>query len=121
MKETAFDFMTFGVSAGDNDMFVANASKYTPNETIELCKKEYDYLFTRHTTAYGRLCDPLRPPIVNDVQQCGCAFCFGNPEWPDGCYTLVGEGERGAFTVWVIDFDGLRAEPAQAGEGGQDG
>lgn len=103
-----FDFMAFGYSAGCNDMFVANARKYTAEQTVEICKREYDYLFTRHKDAWGREREPLRKPEVFDVQDARCAFRFGNPEWPDGCYTLVGDGEDGAFPVHVIDFELLK-------------
>lgn len=106
-----FDFMAFGYSAGDSDMFVAHAKKYTPKETVALCKREYEYKFRNHTFWIGRPVAALREPTVDDVLEAHCAFRFGvSGEWPDGCYTLVGDNETGSFPVYVIDFDRLKQE-----------
>lgn len=95
-----FDFMGFGYDGGSDDMFVAHAKKHSAAETVELCKREYDYLFKS---------GELREPTLADVQDAHCAFRFGvMEEWKEGCYTLVGEGEPGAFPVWVIDYGKLR-------------
>lgn len=103
-----FDYMGFGYDGGSNDMFVANAKKYSVAETLELCKREYDYLFQDHTTAYGREVKGLRKPTIADVKDAHCAFRFGvSSEWPDGCYTFVEPKASGAFPVWVIDFSEL--------------
>ncbi|WMJ83389.1 hypothetical protein ACS3UN_09970 [Oscillospiraceae bacterium LTW-04] len=102
-----FDFMTFGYDAGDEDMFVTHASKYTAEETVVLCKRECAYKFRDRTIFHNRILKALREPTVSDVQDMYCAFRFGNPEWPDGCYALVGPTERGAFPVRVIDFGRL--------------
>lgn len=105
-----FDFMAFGYSAGDDDIFVAHAEKHTLEETVDLCKREYEHKFLKHTNAYGRPVQALRLPAVEDVQKAHCVFRLGvSPEWPDGCYTLTGEKETGAFPVWVIDFERLKA------------
>jgi len=102
-----FDYMAFGYSPGDSDMFVANAKMYSTEETVELCKSEYDYKFLGKRALHP----DFRKPTPDDVQDAYCAFRFGlSPEWPDGCYTLVGEGERGAFPVHVIDFERLRCD-----------
>lgn len=94
-----FEFMTFGCSPGDNDMFVANAKKYTPGQMVEICKRECEHLFKKRG---------LREPDVPDVQTAHSAFRFGNPDYPDGCYTFAVKGENGAFPVYVIDFERLR-------------
>lgn len=107
-----FDFMAFGYSAGsDNCAFVAHAKKYTAAETVELCKREYEYKFRDHTLWAGRPVKALREPTVDDVEQMFCVFRFGvSPEWPEGCYTLTDRDETGAFPVWMIAFDRLRQE-----------
>lgn len=100
-----FDFMGFGYDGGNDKMFVANANKYTAEQTVELCKTEYSYKFHG---AEGRNYDRLREPTIEDVQGAHCAFRLGvSPEWPDGCYTFVGSEESGAFPVRVIDFSRL--------------
>ena len=105
-----FDFMGFGIEGRYDEMFVACASKYTPAETIDLCMREFEYKF-KPLTWCGRTIPALRAPSVDDVQSAYCAFRFGvSPEWPDGCYTLVGKGETGAFPVWVIDFTRLKED-----------
>lgn len=103
-----FEFMGFGYDGGHDEMFVANAKKYSAAETVELCMREFDYLFQDHRTDYGREVNGLRKPNIADVQDAHCAFRFGvSPEWPDGCYTFVDESEHGAFPVRVIDFSKL--------------
>lgn len=96
-----FDHMTFGRTAGCDDMFVADAQRYTKLEAVEICKSNYSYLFSPESKR------ALRYPTVDDVQDCGCAFRFGNYAYPDGCYMLVGDDEKGAFPVHVIDFERL--------------
>lgn len=90
MKETKFDFMAFGYSRGDADMFVAQAEKYTPQDTVDLLIREHEHRFLPNSY-HPR----LRKPTVADVQKARSAFRFGMCEWPDGCYTLVGDGEVG--------------------------
>ena len=104
-----FDHMAFGYSAGSSDIFVAHANKYTAEQVVKMCLTEYEYKF-KGTYGHGRCARALREPNVYDVQDGFCAFRFGNPEYPDGCYTFVGENERGAFPVYVIDFDTLKTE-----------
>lgn len=105
---SCFDFMGFGYDGGNDEMFVAHAKKYSVTETVELCKREFDYLFQDHKTAYGREVKGLRKPTIADVQNAHCAFRFGiSAEWPDGCYTFVGAEENGAFPVRVIDLSKL--------------
>lgn len=100
-----FDFLGFGYDAGPDEMFVAHAGKYSAEETIALCKSEYSQKFYG---VEGRNYDRLREPTIADVQDAHCAFRFGvSPEWPDGCYALVGPAENGAFPVHVIDFGKL--------------
>ncbi|MPN47036.1 hypothetical protein SDC9_194636 [bioreactor metagenome] len=116
MKDTKFDFMAFGYSAGDTDIFVAHAAKYTPQDAVDLFIREYGHRFVPN--GYN---PQLRKPTVSDVQEARSAYRFGYPEWPDGCYTLVGDGEAGSFPVWIIDFEKLRSDQAsQAGEVKQD-
>ncbi len=98
-----FDFMGFGYDGGRDEMFVAHAKKYTPEQTVELCTREYAHRFSQQ---WGT---KLREPTVNDVIESHCAFRFGvSSEWPDGCYTFVGQNEPGSFPVYVIDFKGLK-------------
>ncbi len=105
-----FDFMGFGIEGSYDEMFVACARKYTPGETVNLCMREFEYKF-KPLIWCGRTIPALRAPSVDDVQSEYCAFRFGvSPEWPDGCYTLVGKGETGAFPVWVIDFERLKED-----------
>ena len=105
-----FDFMGFGCNGGYDDMFVAHAKKYTAAQTVELCKREFEHKF-KSRSIYGREIPALREPTAEDVQDVHCAFRFGvDPAWPDGCYTLVGEGDAGAFPVHVIDFERLKRE-----------
>ena len=95
------------ISPGDSDMFVANAKTHSAMETAELCKSEYDYKF-RSDEKRG---PNYREPTPDDVMGAHCAFRFGlSSERPDGCYVLVGEGERGAFPIHVIDFEKLRCD-----------
>lgn len=104
-----FDFMGFGYDGGRDEMFVAHANKYTKEQTLELCKKEYQHRFEE--TACHRLPGEkkLRVPTTDDVISTYCAFRFGvSSEWPDGCYTFVGKNEPGAFLVYVIYFDNLK-------------
>lgn len=104
-----FDFMGFGHDGGHDEMFVAHAKKYSAAETVELCKREFDYLFQDYREAYGRKVKGLRKPTTADVQDAHCAFRIGiSPEWPDGCYTFVGPEEAGAFPVRVIDYSRLK-------------
>ena len=98
--------MAFGYDAGDSDMFVAHAGKYTAEETVRLCLQEYEHKF-RNRDLPRKTIKALREPTAADVQDMHCAFRLGNPEWPDGCYTLVGATESGAFPVRVIDFGRL--------------
>lgn len=106
---SAFDFMGFGYDGGHDEMFVAHAKKYSAEETVEICKREFDYLFQDHRGAHGRKIEGLREPTQADVQDAHCAFRMGvMPEFPSGCYTIVGPQERGAFPVRVIDFSRLK-------------
>ncbi len=108
-----FDFMAFGYSAGGSDMFVTHAKKYTAEETVALCKTEYDCKFTGHRQ-YGCDISPLRDPTIADIHLAYCAFRFGvSPEWPDGCYTFVNECATGSFPVNVIIFSELITQEAQ--------
>ncbi len=96
-----FDYGAFGYSACASDMFVAHAGKYSREETLGLCVEEYSHRFN----------EDLRKPTILDVEMLYCAFRFGvSPEWPDGCYTLFGKYQRGAFPVHVIDFAKLKAK-----------
>ncbi len=94
-----FDFMAFGYSAGDADMFVAHAKKYTAQETIDLCQREYSHKFETVSEERRKWFGPqVRIPTLEDVADAWCAFRMGvDSEWPDGCYTLVKEGDAGAF------------------------
>lgn len=103
---SSFDFMWFGYD-GD-EMFVAHAKKYSAAETVELCMQEFEYLFQDHKIAYEWEAKGMRRPTVADVHGAHCAFRFGvSSEFPNGCYTIVEDGERGSFPVWVIDFSEL--------------
>lgn len=102
-----FKFMSFGYDAGDHDMFVAHAKKYTATETVDLCKREFEYLFRNRRIA-GKEVKALREPTIHDVCNDYCAFRFGMYGWPGGCYTFVSNKERGSFPVWVIDFSVLK-------------
>lgn len=105
-----FDFMGFGYDGGNDEAFVAHAEKYSVAQTVELCKREFDYKFQNRSIC-GRGIPALREPTAEDVQDAHCAFRFGiSPEWPDGCYTFVGAKESGAFPVHVIDFSKLKVE-----------
>ena len=96
-----FDFMGFGYGGGGDEAFAANAKKFTPNETIALCKQEYEHRFGECVPIKRR----LREPTVEDVQRLWCAHRFNvSPEWPEGCYTFVKEGTQGSFPVWVVEF-----------------
>lgn len=100
-----FDFMSFGSGAGYDDMFVVSARKHTVQQVVEIFKREYDYKIKR---------GDYREPVPADVQNACCAFRFGvSMEWPDGCYTFVSRGERGAFPVHVICFEKLKLEGAK--------
>lgn len=105
-----FDYMTFGISPGDRDLFVAHAGKFSDEDTVRLCIAECDDLFTRERDCFGHPRKPLRLPTVDDVQDARCAFRFGMYEFPEGAYTICGtDDEPGSFPVHVIDFDRLRA------------
>jgi len=118
---TRFDYMGFGRDCGSDDMFVVHAGKYTPEQAVSICKSEYEHLF-KETGEYRLPWQRrLREPIIDDVLTAGCAFRFGvSPEWPDGCYTLVGINKRGAFPVHVIDFDRLKLPKNVEGERSRD-
>lgn len=112
-----FNYMTFGISAGDRDSFVAHAGKYTAEDTVRLCVAECEDLFMRERDCFNHPRKPLRIPTVDDVQPARCAFRHGlSSEFPEGAYTIVGDGAVGSFPVHVIDFDRLRA-----GKGGENG
>lgn len=72
-----FDFMGFGYDGGHDEMFVAHAKKYSAEETVEICKREFDYLFQDHRGAHGRKIEGLREPTQADVQNAHCAFRMG--------------------------------------------
>ena len=38
----SFDFMGFGYDDGSDDMLVANANKYSAQDTVDICKEEED-------------------------------------------------------------------------------
>lgn len=96
-----FDYMAFGYDCSSADMFVANAKKYTAEQTLEKCINEYSYKFE----------GVRRRPKIDDVKESHCAFRFGvSAERADGCYTFVGEKDRGAFPVYVIVFETLIIE-----------
>lgn len=95
-----FDFMGFGFDAGRAEMLVVSAKKHKKEEVLEIFEREYG-----DRVENGK----LRQPIDKDIEEVSCAFRFGvSPEWPDGCYTFVGNKERGAFPVYVIEFRTLR-------------
>jgi len=93
-----FDTMGFCYDGCYDAMFVANANKHTAEETVEMCKKEYEYKFDEQGP---------RVPTIEDVESQYCAHRLGMDEWPDGCYTIVEKGARGSFPVFVIYFDKL--------------
>lgn len=113
---SSFDFAGFS-DGGNFPVFVAHARKYTTEDTVRLCKIEYEHLFEindRHRQEWEQR---FQEPTIDDVQKKACAFRFGvSDEWPNGCYTLVSDGEGGSFPVYVIDFDRLKL-PIAAQEG----
>lgn len=103
-----FDFMGFSTGGGYDEMFVANAQKYTPEQVIEICKREYDWRFMETGVYRAKNERRCRFPTMKDVKKHACAFRFtDDPDYPDGWYTIVPVGERGSFLVWVIYLDEL--------------
>lgn len=98
----SFDFMGFGYDDGSDDMLVANANKYSAQDTVDICKEEYEHLFN---PCFG---GAYKEPTIENVKNNYCAYRMGvSYIWPKGCYTLVEKPERGAFPVHVIYFSEL--------------
>jgi len=97
-----FDFMGFGYDGGSDEMLVVNANKYSAQETVNICKKEYEHLFN------PRFGGTYKEPTIENVKSNYCAYRMGVSDiWPTGCYTLVDKPGRGAFPVHVIYFGKL--------------
>ena len=101
----SFDFMGFGYDGGPDDMLVVNANKYSAQETVNICKEEYEHLFN------PRFGGTYKEPTIENVKNNYCAYRMGVSDiWPAGCYTLVEKPERGAFPVHVIYFSELECK-----------
>jgi hypothetical protein len=88
--------------------FVANAKKYTKEQTINLCIQENDWKFKPNYCG-GNL---LRMPTICDVKLRYVKWYIRIPDFcgydgGGGCYTYCKKGERGSFPVWVIKFEDL--------------
>lgn len=105
-----FEFSGFNTGGGFDSLFVLNATKYTKQQAVELCKREYEHRFKDDGFFSKRGIRPLRVPTEADVEEKYCAFRLGfdfDEDYTRGCYTLVNKGDRGAFPVLVIDFENL--------------
>lgn len=97
-----FDYMNF--SGGHDTEFVAHAKKYSKEQIIDLCVGENDWRFED---------GGLRMPTVEDVEDRTVKYFVRVPEncgynTDGGCYTYCDKGERGSFSVWLIDLSKLR-------------
>jgi hypothetical protein len=106
-----FDYMNFGIGGWDTE-FVANARKYTEEQTINLCVKENDWRFELDY-CNGKL---LRMPTIADVKLRHVRWYVKTPDFCEydddgrGCYSYCKAGERGCFPVWVVEFAKLEVE-----------
>jgi len=102
-----FDYMNF--YSGYDIKFVANAKKYSKDETICLCLSENDSRFN-YKYAGKKLC---RIPRIEDVEQWSVRYVTKVPKGTacdikGGNYSFSRPGKRGSFPVWVISLDRLR-------------
>lgn len=102
---TRFEYMEFCYDNGPCIEFVASADKYSAEETVRICIEERRDMFYPPETALFRI------PATTDIRRKYAAYRFGVSDvWPDGAYTLVEKGKRGAFPVRVIFYDDLKRE-----------
>lgn len=106
-----FDYMGFSYAGGRDDAFVVHAKKYTQEQAINLCKREYGRFFCKTNKHRKPWEKKFREPTINDINKASCAFRFGaSVEYPEGCYTFVDDNANGAFPVYVILFSRLEVE-----------
>lgn len=89
-----FDYMIF--TGGTNNEFVANAKKYTKEQTAELARSE-----TKRTNI-----------SIEQIEERWCRYYVRVPDWcgyddEGGCYTYCGKEEKGSFPVHVIELENL--------------
>lgn len=102
---SSFEYMEFCYDGGPGVEFVASADKYSAEEAVKICIEERREMF------YPRETSIFRIPTVTDARRKYVAYRLGvSSVWPDGAYTLVEKGERGAFPVHVIFYDDLKKE-----------